>query len=54
MDEIQMIDWAGRACKQLVISKQSNAAMLAEALCKLEGFVYAPSETIYWQHVHST
>ena len=28
--------------------------MLAEALCKLEGFVYAPSETIYWQHGHST
>jgi adenine-specific DNA-methyltransferase len=24
--------------------------MLAEALCKLEGFTYAPSETIYWQH----
>jgi len=28
--------------------------MLAEALCKLEGFVYAPSETMYWQHGHST
>ena len=37
-----------------VISKQYNPAMLAEALCKLEGFVYAPSETIYWQHGHST
>ena len=23
--------------------------MLAEALCKLEGFTYAPSETVYWQ-----
>ena len=28
--------------------------MLAEAICKLEGFTYAPSETIYWQHGHST
>jgi len=37
-----------------VISKEFNAAMLAEAVCKLEGFVYAPSDTVYWQHVHST
>ena len=37
-----------------VISKQFNAAMLAEAVCKLEGFVYAPSDTVYWQHGHST
>ncbi|MGD0234563.1 MAG: site-specific DNA-methyltransferase [Syntrophorhabdales bacterium] len=37
-----------------VISAEFNAAMLAEALCKLEGFVYAPSDTIYWQHGHST
>ena len=28
--------------------------MLAEALCKLEGFSYAPSDVIYWQHGHST
>jgi len=28
--------------------------MLAEALCKLEGFVYAPSDTVYWQQGHST
>jgi adenine-specific DNA-methyltransferase len=28
--------------------------MLAEAVCKLEGFQYAPSDTIYWQHGHST
>ena len=28
--------------------------MLAEALCKLEGFTYAPSDTLYWQHGHST
>jgi len=37
-----------------IISKQYNAAMLSEALCKHEGFVYAPSETLYWQHGHST
>jgi len=37
-----------------VISKQFNAAMLAEAVCKLEGFTYAPSETEYWRHGHST
>jgi adenine-specific DNA-methyltransferase len=37
-----------------VISKEYNAAMLAEALCKLEGFTYAPSDTEYWCHGHST
>ncbi|MFO7535740.1 MAG: site-specific DNA-methyltransferase, partial [Kiritimatiellia bacterium] len=37
-----------------VISKEFNAAMLAEAACKLEGFTYAPSDTVYWQHGHST
>ena len=39
---------------QWVISKEFNPAMLAEAACKLEGFTYAPSETLYWQHGHST
>ena len=39
---------------QWVISKEFNAAMLAEAACKLEGFTYAPSDTLYWQHGHST
>jgi len=38
----------------LVISKEFNSAMLAEAMCKLEGFIYAPSATDYWQHGHST
>ncbi len=28
--------------------------MLSEALCKLEGFVYAPSDAVYWQHGSST
>jgi adenine-specific DNA-methyltransferase len=37
-----------------VINKEYNAAMLAEALCKLEGFTYAPSDSIYWHHGHST
>ena len=37
-----------------VINKEFNPAMLSEALCKLEGFQYAPSETVYWQHGHST
>ncbi len=37
-----------------VINKEYNAAMLAEALCKLEGFVYAPGEAVYWQHGYST
>lgn len=39
---------------QWVISKEFNAAMLAEAACKLEGFQYAPSDTVYWQQGHST
>lgn len=37
-----------------IINKEYNAAMLAEALCKLEGFTYAPSDAVYWQHGHST
>jgi len=37
-----------------VINNHYNAAMLAEALCKLEGFTYAPSDSFYWQHGHST
>lgn len=37
-----------------IINSSYNAAMLAEALCKLEGFTYAPSDSIYWQHGYST
>lgn len=37
-----------------VINRNYNAAMLAEALCKLENFHYEPSDSIYWQHGHST
>jgi adenine-specific DNA-methyltransferase len=28
--------------------------MLAEAMCKFEGFTYAPSDTEYWMHGYST
>ena len=37
-----------------VVSKQYNPAMLAEAMCKLEGFRYAPNPQIFWKHGHST
>lgn len=66
----ELVDWAGGGgfrCYQLapsllrkdkfgnwVISKQYNAGMLAEAMCKFEGFTYAPSDTEYWIHGHST
>lgn len=36
-----------------VINPECNAAQLAEALAKLEGFNYAPSE-VHWQHEHSS
>ena len=39
---------------QWVISKEYNAPMLAEAVCKHENFTYAPSETVYWQQGRST
>ena len=38
----------------LIISKQYNAAMLTEAMCKIMGFTYAPSDELYWQQGHST
>jgi adenine-specific DNA-methyltransferase len=37
-----------------IISKEYNAEMLAQALCKLEGFTYAPSSDVYWQQGHSS
>lgn len=37
-----------------VINKEYNPEMLAEALCKLQGFHYAPSETNWWQQGYST
>lgn len=37
-----------------VISKEYNGAMLAEAMCKLMGFRYEPSDSVYWEHGRST
>lgn len=37
-----------------IINKNYNSVMLAEALCKIEGFTYSPSDTFYWQHGYST
>ena len=37
-----------------VINPEYNPAQLAEALAKLEGFAYAPSEVQWWQHGHSS
>lgn len=37
-----------------VINKEYNAEMLAAAICKLEGFTYAPNDAYYWQHGYST
>jgi len=39
---------------QPIINPDYNAEMLAEALCKLSGFRYAPSDTFWWQHGQST
>ena len=36
------------------MNPEYNSAQLAEALCKLEGFEYAPSEAHWWQHGHSS
>jgi adenine-specific DNA-methyltransferase len=37
-----------------VINPAYNAEMLSEAMCKLMGFTYAPSQSSFWQHGHST
>lgn len=37
-----------------IINTAYNAHMLAEAVCKLEGFTFRPSRTLYWQHGYST
>ena len=36
------------------MNKDYNPEMLAEAVCKLEGFTYAPSEVNWWDHGYST
>ena len=38
----------------LVINPEYDDAMLAAAMCKLEGFSYAPSELLWWQQGHSS
>lgn len=38
----------------LIVNKEFNPAMLAEAVCKLEGYTYAPSDALYWQQGHSS
>lgn len=37
-----------------VINQAYNAEMLAEALCKLQGFTYAPSDSEWWNQGYST
>lgn len=39
---------------RLIVNPEYNAEMLAEAICKLEGFTYAPSPDVYWQQGQST
>lgn len=37
-----------------VVSKEYRPEMLAEAVCKLEGFRYQPDAEVFWIHGHST
>lgn len=37
-----------------IINPTYNPTMLAEAIAKLEGFTYQPSDTLWWQHGYST
>ena len=37
-----------------IINPDYHAEMLTEALCKLEGFTYDPSDTLYWKQGYST
>ncbi|MGF6526739.1 site-specific DNA-methyltransferase [Variovorax sp. PvP013] len=38
----------------LVINVEYDASMLAAAMCKLEGFSYAPSDVLWWKQGHSS
>ena len=38
----------------LVINPEYDPAMLSAAMCKLEGFTYAPSEVLWWQQGRSS
>jgi adenine-specific DNA-methyltransferase len=37
-----------------IINREYNAPMLAQAVCKIEGFTYAPGEQVYWQQGRSS
>lgn len=37
-----------------IVSQQYRPEMLAEAMCKLEGFRYSPDPNVFWVHGHST
>jgi adenine-specific DNA-methyltransferase len=37
-----------------IVNPEYNAAQLGEAIAKLEGFTYAPSEVQWWRHGHSS
>jgi len=37
-----------------VINRDFNAGMLAEAMCKLEGFTFDPNPEVYWQQGRSS
>lgn len=37
-----------------IVSKQYRPEMLAEAMCKLQGFLFAPDREVFWNHGHST
>ena len=37
-----------------IVSKRYNPEMLAEAMCKLEGFRYEPDPEVFWNHGRST
>ncbi|HJV81331.1 site-specific DNA-methyltransferase [Noviherbaspirillum sp.] len=39
---------------QWVVNREYNPVMLAEAICKLEGFTYDPNDAHYWMHGHSS
>ncbi len=39
---------------QWIISREYNAAMLSEAMCKHMGFTYAPDKNHYWMQGYST
>ncbi|MEE8058029.1 MAG: site-specific DNA-methyltransferase [Pseudomonadales bacterium] len=37
-----------------IVNKEYNPEMLTQAICKLEGFAYQPSDTLFWQQGYST